>query len=372
MNIIRNIVYGIIIFIVVFYVVFYWDRLTESIMIHHNFFGNLTIELFLIYVLSIVMSIFITILIHELGHLLCGLLSGYKFSSFRVGSFIWYREEDRIKFAMSKSFILGQCLMEPQADFRDFKFVLYNLGGGLFNLLTGIAALVVSFYTVGTLNTVLFIFFLVSIGVAAVNLVPLKIMINDGYNIRSALQSEEAKYGFYLMLLVNKEMMNGKRMRDFDSEMFKIKEDADLTNIFVAYVISLKANRLSDLNENDAAIEQYNRINTDKLPSYYKYSIKSQYFHYYTVLNPDFEKAGELFEDKKFREFLKYPIPANAMLMAAYEYFVNNDRVKGRELLEQAKVETKEYPNAGYRLMMNDSLQQLEEKMEAEKLEDKK
>ena len=332
-----------------------------------NFFGSFVVLYFLTFVLAIFISIiilFITIAIHELGHLACGLLSGYKFSSFRVGSLIWYKEDGRIKFEISESFVGGQCLMEPQDNFHDFKFVLYNLGGGLFNIFIGVVALIASFYATGTLSAILYAFFIISFLIAVISLWPMKGGIpNDGYNIKTALKSEEAKYGFYLMLFMNKEMMNGKRMRDFDPEMFKIKEDADLGNYLTAYIVMMEAGRLSDLSENEAAIEQYSRINADKLPFYYKYYIKLEHLYYHIVFNPDFKKAKEFFEDKKLKKFLKYPLPANKMVEAAYEYFVNNDKEKGRKLLEQAKVEIKKYPNIGYRLMVNDSLQQLEDKM---------
>ena len=36
---------------------------------------------------------FLQIIIHEAGHLVFGLLTGYKFSSFRIGSFMWIRRK---------------------------------------------------------------------------------------------------------------------------------------------------------------------------------------------------------------------------------------------------------------------------------------
>jgi len=40
----------------------------------------------LLLVAGLVLGIFLQIIVHELGHLICGLLSGYKFVSFRIGS----------------------------------------------------------------------------------------------------------------------------------------------------------------------------------------------------------------------------------------------------------------------------------------------
>ena len=37
-------------------------------------------------------GIFLQLIIHEAGHLVFGLKSGYRFSSFRIGSFMWLEE----------------------------------------------------------------------------------------------------------------------------------------------------------------------------------------------------------------------------------------------------------------------------------------
>ena len=83
---------------------------------------------------SLALFFFLGIILHELGHLFFGLLTGYKFTSLRLGPFVWYKEDGRIRFGASASLVAGQCLMEPAEDFAKFRFLLYNLGGPLFNL----------------------------------------------------------------------------------------------------------------------------------------------------------------------------------------------------------------------------------------------
>ena len=54
------------------------------------------------------------VVIHEAGHLICGLLSGYTFSSFRIGSMMILKENGR--FVTKRLKIAGtggQCLMAP-------------------------------------------------------------------------------------------------------------------------------------------------------------------------------------------------------------------------------------------------------------------
>ena len=83
---------------------------------------------------------FIHIVIHESGHLIGGLLSGYTFSSFRIGSFMLLKENGKL---VSKRLKIagtgGQCLMAPP-EMVDGKFpvVLYNMGGSVMNLLVSL------------------------------------------------------------------------------------------------------------------------------------------------------------------------------------------------------------------------------------------
>ena len=82
-------------------------------------------------------AIFMQLMIHEAGHLVFGLLSGYKFSSFRIFSFMWIKEGEKIKLRrLSIAGTGGQCLMSPP-DMVDGRIplVLYNLGGSLMNMI---------------------------------------------------------------------------------------------------------------------------------------------------------------------------------------------------------------------------------------------
>ena len=54
------------------------------------------------------------IIIHEAGHLLFGLFTGYSFSSFRIFSWMWVKEEEGIRFRhLSIAGTGGQCLLAP-------------------------------------------------------------------------------------------------------------------------------------------------------------------------------------------------------------------------------------------------------------------
>ena len=69
--------------------------------------------------ISILIYLFVAMLIHtilhESGHLIAGLLTGYEYVSFRIGSLVWIKGKDN-KLHLKKMKIkgtAGQCLMSP-------------------------------------------------------------------------------------------------------------------------------------------------------------------------------------------------------------------------------------------------------------------
>ncbi|MGN1073610.1 MAG: hypothetical protein ACI4QB_01345, partial [Eubacteriales bacterium] len=82
-------------------------------------------------------ALFGQLVIHEAGHLVFGLKTGYRFSSFRIGSLMWLKENGRlVRRRLSLAGTGGQCLMEPPALVNGrMPVVLYNLGGCIMNLI---------------------------------------------------------------------------------------------------------------------------------------------------------------------------------------------------------------------------------------------
>ena len=103
-----------------------------------EYYLRLALYLFVIYA-----AYFLQIIIHEGGHLVFGLLTGYRFSSFRIGSVILTKDGGKFRIgSFSMAGTGGQCLLYPPEE-KDGKtpYVLYNLGGVIMNL----AACAVSF-----------------------------------------------------------------------------------------------------------------------------------------------------------------------------------------------------------------------------------
>lgn len=209
-------------------------------------------------------ALFFHMIVHEAGHLLFGLMTGYKFSSFRIASFMWLNENGKIKFKrLSLSGTGGQCLMIPP-DMKNgkFPFVLYNLGGSFINVILGILLLIgyFQFKNVPYVSYLFLIFAIVGIMVAMMNGIPMRMGVvdNDGYNAFALLKNKEAAEAFWVQLKINEQCTKGVRSKDMPSEWFAIPTDEAMKNSMVAARAVFACNRLMDeekFKEADTLIE---------------------------------------------------------------------------------------------------------------------
>ncbi len=224
----------------------------SSALPHSPFFEGQFLLRWAAALVIICIALFLQTVIHEAGHLVAGLLSGYTFSSFRIGSFMWVKEQGKIKFRrLSVAGTGGQCLMNPP-DLVDGKVpvVLYNLGGPLMNLAT--VPVCVALYFLFNDNFILSLFFLMlyltGFALALTNGIPLKcgLINNDGYNALELSKSPEASYSFWLQMKINEQISKGIRLKDMPQEWFVLPDDNHMKNSMIASIAVFYANRLLD------------------------------------------------------------------------------------------------------------------------------
>ena len=186
--------------------------------------------------LGIYGAMLIQIIVHEAGHLVFGLISGYDFSSFRIGNMMFLKEDGKIKLRkFSIAGTAGQCLMSPP-DLVDGKMpvVLYNLGGCIFNLIA--SAIFGVLACVSGENPIAFIIFIafavIGVAFALTNGIPLMVgpISNDGHNAMSLGKNPKAMQAFWLQLKVNNEQAKGKRLKEMPESWFPAPADDDMQN----------------------------------------------------------------------------------------------------------------------------------------------
>ena len=202
--------------------------------------------------LGMYVALFFHMIVHEAGHLVFGLMTGYKFCSFRVASFMWLKENGKLKFKrLTLAGTGGQCLMTPP-DMKDGKIplVLYNLGGSFINIIIGALFLVgyLIFSDIPFLSPILLIFAVVGFMTAMMNGIPMRMgtVDNDGYNAFALSRNKEAVEAFWVQLKVAEQSSKGVRLKDMPAEWFAVPTDEAMKNSLVATRCVFTCNRLMD------------------------------------------------------------------------------------------------------------------------------
>lgn len=187
----------------------------------------------------LVAVIYAQIIIHEGGHLVCGLATGYRFVSFRIGSLILYRDGGRMRLGrFSIAGTAGQCLLEPPtdniADATSIPYRAYSLGGVAANTIVAIMAAVVLIAGVENVAVAFAaaMFFITGVVIAAMNGIPMRMagVPNDGYTFRTMKQEADMRRSLWVQLTVNAQYSRGRLLRDMPDEWFAIPDGADLAN----------------------------------------------------------------------------------------------------------------------------------------------
>lgn len=221
--------------------------------------------LFLSIAIAVIIA-YLSIIVHEGGHLIFGLFSGYRFSSFRIGSFMWIKQEDKIHLRRhSIAGTGGQCLMTPPDEIESkMPVVLYNLGGVIVNIVFAVILFSISFLFPDFPMIAFGIRFgaLISLSMALTNGIPLNIggIANDGMNALHLSKNPDAAAAFRNQLLMNAAQSEGRRISEMPDEWFTLPEGADMQNVHCASVAVFSASRPLDRGDTVGAEDEISKL----------------------------------------------------------------------------------------------------------------
>jgi len=273
--------------------------------------GQFFLGLIGVYVL-LFLFLFLHIVIHEGGHLILGLLTGYQYSSFRIGSFMWVKTNGKLHLKRySLSGTGGQCLMAPP-DMVDGKipYVLYNFGGCLANLAASAIPLAVAliFWKPDYLHFMVILWACIGMFLALTNGIPMKVqgMPNDGHNAMSLGKTPEALKAFWLQMKINEQIANGKRLKELPEEWFAMPSEEGMQNSLIATIAVFACNRLMDLGKyEEAAVEMERLVNKKSgMVGIHRHMLNADRLYCEMVGENRPEKIEELYTDE-LQKFLK-------------------------------------------------------------------
>ncbi len=264
-----------------------------------------------IFYISITVSVLIQIAIHELGHLIGGLLSGYEFSSYRFLNFMWVNINGKIEFKRMKiSGTAGQCLMTPpNKNYNEIPYFLYNVLGGGMNIILSLILLPFLFIRTNEYIAVTsFFVFVFGLIFALQNLIPLKVsgIANDGMNILQCKKSEYAREGLFRQLKIASLLAKGQRLKDFDSEVFIVRDGSENKDSLSAGVYTSYLSKILDEGDYPLHIEKVNDFlkNNPSLLGILKAALRNDLITSYIIMG--YNKADILkLINKEFKNYQK-------------------------------------------------------------------
>lgn len=322
-----------------------------------SYIEELPLEDFLLGLLGVYVFLFLfsfmQTVIHEAGHLVFGLLTGYKFSSFRIGSFMWVKLDGKMQL---KRFSLagtgGQCLMAPP-DMVDGKlpYVLYNLGGCLANFIVSVIPMVptLMFWEVTYWHFIVILWVVIGMFNVFMNGIPMKIQgfPNDGHNAMSLGKSPEALKAFWIQMKMNEQIASGKRMRDLPEEWFKLPSEEGMKNSFIASTAVFASSRLMDCGRYGEAQELMERLVTEEngILGIHRQSLKAEIMYCEMIGENRTEKLEEFYDDelKKFFKAMKKN-PSKFRVEYLYAKYIEKDEKKAQIAMKMFEKIAKTYP----------------------------
>ena len=269
------------------------------------FFRDLSNELFILAaiccILIAICALIAGIAIHEAGHLIFGLMTGYKFSSYRIFSLILLKDENN-KFRLKRFKIAGtggQCLMIPP-DMKDEKFpsTLYNFGGVIANAIIGVVffILFLILLNVKLLALVMLIFSITNITFAMANGIPMSAsgVDNDARNAIAIKENPAAMRAFWIQMKINEKTSKGIRLKDMPDEWFALPSEEKMQNSMIASLAVFAANRLVDEKRFEEADELMTQIieGENATMMFYKQLLTCDRNTYELLLKENAEKAN--------------------------------------------------------------------------------
>lgn len=306
---------------------------------------------FLVAIGAFILSLAILIPVHELGHLVCGILSGYKFVSYRIFNYTVLKENG--KFRIKKFSVPGtggQCLLTPpELPLEEIPTGLYNFGGVLANIL--ILMIVIPFFMLDLNPFVieaLGIFVITDVGMIILNGIPMKVggLGNDGYNMKLLKRNYLSKKGILNQLRANALIQNGTRPKDMPDNLFSNTQGVDYRNPLEVSIPLMYASRLIDRMEYDEALTEMEALYSkrDEIMQLYVKEIACELAFLY-MRTGRIEKADKILDNnlRKYIETYRKVMSSKERLLIAIAFYIDKNETEARRLYGRLKERKDEY-----------------------------
>lgn len=297
------------------------------------------------------------IVIHEGGHLVGGLLSGYRFVSFRIFNIALIRHKGR--FALRRYSIAGtggQCLLlPPDGNAGDIPLMLYNGGGIAANIIMVATATALLIFCNGiNAAIIVLLFFLILMGAffGLLNGIPMKVngITNDGYNMLLFRRSKLSRTLFVNQLRVNAMIQDGMRPKDIPEELFAISGVDDPTDVMQGSAIIIHATRLLDMGDTEGAYNMLAGVmkKKEKMVKLLVNEAQCELLFVSLMLGRA-EEARTLYTEDLKKYIMTYSkiMSSKQRILHAVALFLDNDAAEARRIYDKLEANRSRYMMQG-------------------------
>lgn len=304
---------------------------------------------------ALFVSFFANTILHEAGHLVAGLMTGYRFLSFRIFNLTLQKEDDGVhvkKFGISGT--LGQCLMAPPEG-DDVPYFWYNAGGLLVNLaIICVSGLLLFLVDLPIIPFSLCIMLLATGGwLFIMNAVPVSVggVPNDGKNILTLWRHPEQRINFRNMLAVAAEQGCGRRLMDMPEQWFGSEPLTKKSSVMEMSARNLTYMRLMDemrFDEARSITEEFTMLG-NAVPQLFQMEIASDGLLLELLTKGREDVVDRLWTKKQQRyvkAYAKY-MPLKVATLFAYEFIHNHDAEAARKYHDELIAKQDKYTQPG-------------------------
>lgn len=313
------------------------------------------ISVIIVLLAAFYLGMLLQVIVHESGHMIFGLMTGYKFVSFRIGSLMLIKKNGKLKFAkFSLMGTGGQCLMSPPGTpDGDFPALLYNLGGCIMNVLFSSLLLIVwaVFKNAPIISASALIISIVGFMFAVLNGLPLSFaeINNDGSNTLLLINHPETKSDLWKQLCLNELASKGFRLKDMPEKLFDTVPASEMNNALNSTIGVFAVSRYIDMMDFDSAARVGRALLTEStgLLGIHRYAVTAEMIYCELVGNCDKAAIDELY-NKEMHKFIQSTIksmPSSARFAYTYELLYNGDEKAAGKALELFEKASKNYPH---------------------------
>lgn len=302
-------------------------------------------------VVSFFVSMALHISLHEAGHLVCGLLSGYRFVSFRIFNFTMIKIDGKLR--VKRYGIAGtggQCLLSPpELPLEEIPVGWYNLGGVLANIFAVLLAIPFLYIVDHPIaGEIVVVFMLAGVFVILVNGVPMKIggMANDAYNMLALKKDRIAKRAFVQALQGNAMLQNGVRPKDMPEEWFAVPLGINYKNQLHVSLPLMAASRMMDELRFAEALQQYEDLygHRQETIDLYVKEIECELV-FLRLVAGNIDGAKELL-DKSLTQYIKMysrMMSSKERIRCIISLMIDNDRPQALDIYEALRARQNDY-----------------------------